>query len=134
MIVPAASVVANSQSNGYVRFERGPESMFRRVLIQDASGNLLENFEHYNDLYCLTELLTNNKSNREGPGCFHGEGLQLPGRSTPSVVANAGVYANGMAMVVDQNPLGSLTIVNGKYEPMTYADLGSAVIAKQKRR
>jgi len=28
--------------NGYVRFERGPESMFRRVLIQDASGNLLE--------------------------------------------------------------------------------------------
>ena len=30
--------------NGYVRFERGPESMFRRVLIQDASGNLLESF------------------------------------------------------------------------------------------
>ena len=61
-IVPAAGL----QSNGYVRFERGPESMFRRVLIQDASGNLLENFENYNDLYCLTELLTNNKQNREG--------------------------------------------------------------------
>ena len=128
-IVPAASVVANSQSNGYVRFERGPESMFRRVLIQDASGNLLENFEHYNDLYCLSELLTNNKSNREGPGCFHGEGLQLPGRSTPSVTAVGAGYVNGMAMTVDQNPLGPLTIVNGKYEPMTYADLGSAVIA-----
>ena len=27
------------------------------------------------------------------------------------------------------NPLGPLTIVNEKYEPMTYADLGSAVIA-----
>ena len=47
----------------------------------------------------------------------------------PLYNANAGVYANGMAMVVDQNPLGPLTIVNGKYEPMTYADLGSAVIA-----
>ena len=44
--------------NGYVRFERGPESMFRTVLIQDAIGNLLESFENYNDLYCLTELLS----------------------------------------------------------------------------
>ena len=26
--------------NGYVRFERGPESVLRRVLIQDAGGNL----------------------------------------------------------------------------------------------
>ena len=40
--------------NGYVRFESGLESMFRRVLIQDASGNLLENFENYNYLYCPT--------------------------------------------------------------------------------
>ena len=74
-------------ANGYVRFERGPESMFRRVIIQDASGNLLENFENYNDVYCLTELLTNNKSNREGPGCFYGEGLLLPGNTPPSVTA-----------------------------------------------
>ena len=37
--------VSNPKSNGYVRFERGPESMFRRVMIQDASGNLLESFE-----------------------------------------------------------------------------------------
>ena len=35
-IVPAAGVVAGSLSNGYVRFERGPESMFNRVLIQDT--------------------------------------------------------------------------------------------------
>ena len=68
--------------------------MFRRVLIQDASGNMLEIFENYNDLYCLTELLTN-KQNRESPGCFHGEGCQLPGKSTPSMVANGGVYVNG---------------------------------------
>ena len=86
-IVPAAGQTVTA-ANGYVRFERGPESMFRRVLIQDASGNLLENFENYNDLYCLTELLTNNKSNREGPGCFHGEGLQLPMNNLPYVATN----------------------------------------------
>ena len=60
---------------GYVRFERGPESMFRRIQIFDASGNLLENFENYNDLYCLTELLTNNVNNRRGVASFHGEGF-----------------------------------------------------------
>ena len=58
---------------GYVRFERGPESILRRVLVQDASGNLLETMENYNDLYCLTELLTNNKLNRSGPGVYHGK-------------------------------------------------------------
>ena len=31
-------------NNGYIRFERGLESMFRRVQIQDSSGNLLESF------------------------------------------------------------------------------------------
>ena len=38
-------------------------------------------------------------------------------------------YANGMAMAVDTNPLGPLTTVNGKYAPLNYADLGSAVSA-----
>ena len=73
----------SSGCDGYERFERGPESMFRRLLIQDASGNLLETFENYNDLYCLHELLTNNRLNREGPGTFHGEGLVVPGFDTP---------------------------------------------------
>ena len=54
--------------NGYLRFERGPESMFRRVQIFDASGALLENFENYNDLYTLTELLTNNHSQQKRYG------------------------------------------------------------------
>ena len=40
--------------------------MFRKVIIQDASGILLETFENYNDLYCLHELITNNRLNREG--------------------------------------------------------------------
>ena len=54
----AVSGQTHTQANGYVRFERGPESMFRRVVIQDASGNLLENFENYNesDLYKGREL------------------------------------------------------------------------------
>ena len=47
--------------NGYVRFESGPESMFRRVRKQDASGNLLETLENCNYLYCLSELLDNKK-------------------------------------------------------------------------
>ena len=54
-LVAQTAGLENAYSNGYVRFERGPESMFRRVLIQDASGNLLESFENYNDLYCLQE-------------------------------------------------------------------------------
>ena len=77
--VPQALGTTDKGSNGYVRFERGPESMFRRVLIQDASGNLLESFENYNDLYCLTELLSDSRQNREGYSAFHGEGLKLPG-------------------------------------------------------
>jgi hypothetical protein len=64
--------------DGYLRFERGPESMFRRIQIFDASGNLLENFENYNDMYCLTELLTNNAANRRGVATFHGEGFIHP--------------------------------------------------------
>ena len=43
--------LTNAYSNGYVRFERGSESMFRRVMVQDTSDNLLESFENYNDLY-----------------------------------------------------------------------------------
>ena len=56
----APSTYATKTNAGYLRFERGPESMFRRVQIFDAAGNLFENFEHYNDLYCATELMTSN--------------------------------------------------------------------------
>ena len=38
-------------------------------------------------------------------------------------------YETGMAMAVETNPLGPVTIVNGKYGRLNYADLGSAVIA-----
>ena len=114
-------------ANGYVRFKRGPESMFRRVLIQDASGNLLETMENYNDLYCLTELLTNNKMNRSGPGVYHGEGLVLPGGVTPtvSVTLPSGVYTNSATCptTVNYSPLAAGNQVNGKYKPRCYPSL-----------
>ena len=67
----------------------------------------------------MTELLTNNKSNREGPGCFHGEGLQLPGRKSSYVATNAGGYVQDTQLTNDSvNPLHAL--VN---------NLGSAVVA-----
>jgi hypothetical protein len=50
--VGADVTYTDATKDGYVRFERGPESMFRRIQIFDASGNLLENFENYNDMYC----------------------------------------------------------------------------------
>lgn len=64
-------------ADGYVRFERGPESMFRRLQFMDATGAILENFENYNDMYAIQELCTNNANNRSGPNVFHGEGLQI---------------------------------------------------------
>ena len=59
---------------GHIRFARGPESMFRRLQIQDASGGLLETIENYNDVYTLTELCCNSAQKRKGLGRFHGEG------------------------------------------------------------
>ena len=64
--------------------------MFQRVMIQDASGNLLEIFENYNDLYCCYELLTKNRLNREEPGTVHVEGLVLTGYDSLGVNVNTG--------------------------------------------
>ena len=147
-LVPENGGIQNAYSNGYVRFERGPESMFHRVMIQDTSGNLLESFENYNDLYCLQELLTNNRMNREGPGTFHGEGLVIPGNSSPEVQVNMGSViasldnssalgsivaalksADPLNEVVSYNPFSILSQPNGKAPTLKYADLGGAIIA-----
>ena len=96
-------------TDGYLRFERGPESMFRRVQIFDASGALLENFENYNDLYTLTELLTNNHSNRSGTGMFHGEGFVFP--SDFEVTNTSGNFSGARNL------------------PITYPDLGGCIVA-----
>lgn len=99
---------SSATDDGYVRFERGPESMFRRIQIFDASGNLLENFENYNDLYCLTELLTNNVNNRQGVATFHGEGFFHPTDYCDTKFDEAN---------------------NGRNLPISYPDLGGAIIA-----
>ena len=118
-------------------------------MIQDASGNLLESFENYNDLYCLQELLTNNRLNREGPGTFHGEGLALPGNNTPGVEVSMGFvitrlqssYSSGTSQIIAAlksidplnevatfNPFAILNQPNGKAPTLKYVDLGGAII------
>ena len=73
--VTTSSALTNTNNDpGCVRFARGPESLFRRLQIQDASGGLLETIENYNDLYALTELCCNSATKRKGLGRFHGEG------------------------------------------------------------
>ena len=117
-------------------------------MIQDASGNLLESFENYNDLYCLQELLTNNRMNREGPGTFPGEGLVVPGNNSPEVKITLGSVIQGLQSssgtaaivaalkstdplneIVSDNPLSILSQPNGKAPTLKYADLGGAIIA-----
>ena len=66
--------------------------MFRCIQIFDASGNLLENFENYNDMYTVTELLTNNAANRSGVSTFHGEEFAHPYDVNASIQAgDAGI-------------------------------------------
>ena len=110
-------------------------------MIQDASGNLLESFENYNDLYCLQELLTNNRLNREGPGTFHGEGLVVPRKSTPGVSVSLSSVITGLAgtssgaqilealkttdpfkEVATFDPFNILNQPNGKLPAIKYAD------------
>ena len=90
--------------------------------------------ENYNDLYCLTELLTNNKNNRSGPGVHHGEGLVLPGGVTPTVsviTPTSGGFSNSAVCptTVDYSPMAAGNQLNGKLPPLYYPSLGSAVVA-----
>ena len=120
--VTATQCQANALANGYVRFERGPESMFRRVQYQDSSGNLLESFENYNDIYCLTELLTDNVSNRTNVSPFHGEGL------TVAPLISSYESSIWTAAAISENPLQPASFTNNKYPPLRYPELGAAVI------
>lgn len=80
--------------NGYVRFARGPESMFRRVEYADFGGATnIEDFENYNDLYCATELMTSNSTLRSKCGMYHGEGLLLPHNHFGQGDLNTGLIA-----------------------------------------
>jgi len=56
------------------RFERGPESIIRRLQIKDIQGRVLEDIDQYNMLYAVTELCTAEKETRDHRGAFHMEG------------------------------------------------------------
>jgi hypothetical protein len=117
-------------NNGYVRFDRGPESMFRRVEITDfGGGNPLENFENYNDLYCATELMTSNSNLRSKCGLFHGEGLLLPHNHSGSGDENTGLL-DVDTVITDANPMDTN---NNGFHPeipyLRYPDLGGVVCA-----
>ena len=92
---------------GHNHFQYSDVNTPRKYLSITASGNLLETLKNYNHLYCLHELLTNNRLNREGPGTFRGEALVLPGRNTPGVDVNTGsvisllVDASNTAVLID---------------------------------
>ena len=51
-------------------FDRGIESIIRRLQIFDTGGNLLESIDHYNCLYAVTELCTSEPDVRKSRGRF----------------------------------------------------------------
>ena len=55
-------------------FERGPESIIRRLQIKDTQGRMLEDIDQYNLVYAVTEICTNNEQNRKNRDQFHMEG------------------------------------------------------------
>mmetsp|Transcript_8727 Transcript_8727/g.11505 ORF Transcript_8727/g.11505 Transcript_8727/m.11505 type:complete len:483 (+) Transcript_8727:1404-2852(+) len=91
-------------NQAWLRFERGLESLFRRVQFFDIGGNLLESFEHYNETYALQELLTSNKDIRNGVNFMHGEGLKFT-KGTSATPFDAGQSGNDVTI--------SLTNVQG---------------------
>ena len=124
------NTVGTKQHSGYLRFDRGPESIFRRIQIFDASGNLLENYENYNDLYCATELMTNNSQLRSNSGMFHGEGLLVPRNSaTTDNTTNVTAFTDNQYCVgnpFDYSPQG----FNANTPYTRYPDLGGIIVVK----
>jgi hypothetical protein len=46
-------------------FERGPESIIRRLQIKDIQGRVLEDIDQYNMVYAITELCTADPETRD---------------------------------------------------------------------
>lgn len=61
-------------------FERGPESIIRRLTITDIQGRILEDIDQYNMVYAITEICTNDSDTRLRRGTMHMEG-QYPNES-----------------------------------------------------
>ena len=55
-------------------FERGPESIIRRLQVKDIQGRLLEDIDQYNCLYAITEICTGDPVVRQGRATFGLEG------------------------------------------------------------
>ena len=114
-VTTSSDLTNANNATGSVRFARGPESLFRRLQIQDASGGLLETIENYNDLYAVTELCCNSSTKRKGLGRFHGEGWAA--HRVTSVVQTAPIAGTPTQSTVRHFPL--------RFLP----DLGSALYA-----
>ena len=83
----------------YIRFERASESIFRRVLIQDGSGN----------------------------SSFHAEGLKVPGNTVLTVICTENLSQNS-AIVSEAASTGgaAMSKINRKYPTMNYPSLDGA--------
>ena len=55
-------------------FERGPESIIRRLQVKDIQGRLLEDIDQYNCLYAITEICTADPTVRQHRAMFGLEG------------------------------------------------------------
>ena len=75
-------------------------------------------------MYCLTELRSDSKQNRESFSTFHGEGLKVPGTPNPTIVTAAALSNN---CAVDVSPFATnatagtnIQKINPKYPPMSF--------------
>ena len=59
-------------------FERGPESIIRRLQIKDIQGRVLEDIDQYNMVYAITELCTADPETRGKRSAFYLEGGSGP--------------------------------------------------------
>ena len=55
-------------------FERGPESLIRRMQIKDIQRRVLEGIDKYYMVYAVTEICTTNPDTRQGRDLFNMEG------------------------------------------------------------
>jgi len=70
------SLNADGQRKECLFLDRGMESLVRRLWIEDMNGNRLEDIDHYNCLYAITELCTSEPEVRKTRGRFSMECFQ----------------------------------------------------------
>ncbi len=69
--------IGESQQQGQyidcIRFERGCESVIRRLEVKDQSGQLVESLNDYDLIYAITEICQDDQNSRQTRGSFQGE-------------------------------------------------------------